>query len=456
MLFVLYLATTVVAFLLATEIRNWLSIWHGEVFQPLLADTERSIYLIMAIWSVSLGLFGVHHKQGLRMPPALFKAIAFSAAMLLAAMFLLRYQHVSRTFLLIFLVLDTLLLSLLHLFWEWNERKSYRRDPHRMLVVGTDERAQALVRKLLLDAAGIVVTGYLTTSRHGAAEAAIDGIPVKGNLLELSSLLGDEIVDEVLFILPPEHLPAHEVAFAHCEEHGVPYRIVFEPLPKTHGSVRVEELNGIPTLQFSRVPIDGARLYFKRFVDVSVAALSLIVISPILLVIGALIKLTSRGPVIYSQIRLGKNGRRFEMFKFRTMIRDADAQKAALSDQNEREEPFFKIRRDPRVTKIGRLLRKWSLDELPQLLNVVRGDMSLVGPRPILPEELDFFRPWQRRRLSVTPGVTGLCQLKGRAAANFQERIDWDLRYIDNWSLSLDLKILLWTIPYVLLGLDAH
>jgi len=176
---------------------------------------------------------------------------------------------------------------------------------------------------------------------------------------------------------------------------------------------------------------------------------------PLLLLIALLIRLDSPGPVLYRQTRVGLNGRRFRFYKFRSMVQGADVLKADLSAQNRMNGPVFKMEKDPRVTRVGRLLRKTSLDELPQLFNVLKGDMSLVGPRPNLPEEVAQYKGWQRRRLSMKPGITGLWQVSGRNLIDFNEWMKLDLEYIDSWSLGLDLKILLKTIPTVLRGKGA-
>jgi len=215
--------------------------------------------------------------------------------------------------------------------------------------------------------------------------------------------------------------------------------------------VVLEELEGIPLLTFTNTPGAPFPLFLKRLGDISASVVGMALTAPLLPFIALAIKLGSRGPVLYSQERCGLNGRRFTLHKFRTMYEGADRRLDEVAHLNEVEGPAFKARRDPRVTPVGRLLRRFSLDELPQLFNVLRSDMSLVGPRPPLPEEVERYERWQRRRLSMKPGLTGLWQVSGRAELdNFSRWTTLDLAYIDQWSLWLDFKILLKTIPAVL------
>jgi exopolysaccharide biosynthesis polyprenyl glycosylphosphotransferase len=196
--------------------------------------------------------------------------------------------------------------------------------------------------------------------------------------------------------------------------------------------------------------------WLKRVTDIVLVGMGLIVLAPILALIALAVKLDSRGPVFYGQLRLGKDGRQFKMLKFRSMNVDADKRLSELKQQNEATGPLFKMRRDPRVTRVGRFIRRWSLDELPQLINVFRGEMSLVGPRPPMPSEVAEYEDWQLGRLRAVPGVTGLWQVSGRSEVPFHDMVRLDLHYIRNWSLALDVEILLRTIPAVLTSRGAY
>ncbi|MDI6827503.1 MAG: sugar transferase [Armatimonadota bacterium] len=205
-----------------------------------------------------------------------------------------------------------------------------------------------------------------------------------------------------------------------------------------------------------RSPLSPLEQKIKRLIDILVSSIMLVILSPLMLLVAIAIKLESEGPVIYKQTRVGKNGREFTFYKFRSMFRDADKRLAELMHLNEADGPIFKIKNDPRITKIGRIIRKTSIDELPQLVNVLKGDMSLVGPRPPLPNEVEQYSAHDRQRLNVTPGITCLWQVSGRSNIGFEQWVELDLEYIRNQSLWLDLKILLKTIPAVIKGTGAH
>jgi exopolysaccharide biosynthesis polyprenyl glycosylphosphotransferase len=210
-----------------------------------------------------------------------------------------------------------------------------------------------------------------------------------------------------------------------------------------------------PLLTFAAAPDDEIRLMLKRLMDIVLAGSTLVVLLPFMAVLALLIRITSPGPVIFRQVRCGLNGRRFVCFKFRSMCADAETRRAGLEHLNQKE-TAFKIADDPRLTPIGRYMRKFSVDEWPQLWNVVRGEMSLVGPRPAVPEEVEKYKRWQRRRLRMRPGLTCLWAIRGRDHLDFETWMKLDMQYIDRWSLALDWHIILRTIPHVLLGKGAH
>jgi exopolysaccharide biosynthesis polyprenyl glycosylphosphotransferase len=226
--------------------------------------------------------------------------------------------------------------------------------------------------------------------------------------------------------------------------------------PHSIARMELHEFDGFPLLSFSTTPTNEALMFVRRILDVALAAVIIAVFGPLLMLPAAIvIKLTSRGPVLFRQTRCGHNGRPFVMYKFRSMVDNAEQLRVELECLNEMDGPVFKSSRDPRITTIGKIIRRFSIDELPQVFNVLRGDMSLVGPRPPLPEEVSRYERWQRRRLSMKPGMTCLWQISGRNEVSFEDWMKLDLTYIDNWSLLLDLKILLKTVPVVLLGRGA-
>jgi len=274
-------------------------------------------------------------------------------------------------------------------------------------------------------------------------------------LAELPALLRRHVIDEIIFAVDSAKLAGLEEVFLMCDEEGVRTRIAVDFFPHINSEMYLERLAFTPLLTFSAAPHDEIRLLAKRAIDVVVAGAALIVLAPFILLVALAIRLTSPGPVIFRQMRCGLNGRQFAFYKFRSMCQGAEAMRATLEHMSTRA-TAMKIPDDPRLTPIGRYLRKFSIDEWPQLWNVLKGDMSLVGPRPAVPQEVEQYQAWQRRRLRMRPGLTCLWALAGRDAVDFEAWMRMDMQYIDNWSLGLDWKILLLTIPKVLSGKGAH
>jgi exopolysaccharide biosynthesis polyprenyl glycosylphosphotransferase len=272
---------------------------------------------------------------------------------------------------------------------------------------------------------------------------------------KLPVLLQRSVVDEVIFAVDSASLSRLEDVFLACDEQGVRTRVSIDFFPHVNSEMTLDRVCGAPLLTFSAAPLDDLRLVLKRSFDITTSSLALILLSPLLGLCALLIRLTSPGPVIFRQRRSGLNGRQFTLLKFRSMVNNAEALRDGLEHLNERE-VAFKIANDPRVTPVGRWLRKFSIDELPQLINVLRGDMSIVGPRPPLPEEVARYQPWQRRRLRMRPGLTCLWAIAGRDSLDFNSWMKLDISYIENWSLGLDWSIILKTIPYVIAGRGAH
>jgi exopolysaccharide biosynthesis polyprenyl glycosylphosphotransferase len=329
--------------------------------------------------------------------------------------------------------------------------------PHYVMVVGTGERALRMARALERSAEyGVRLRGFLD-ERPGAGggEVALEGIYKVHPVGELPSLLRHHVVDEILFAVPSDSLAELEEIFLLCDEEGVRTRVAVDFFPHVNSTVSLDRFGATPLLTFSAAPYDEIRLLIKRSSDVLVAAAGLVVLAPFMCVVAILIRLTSPGPAIFRQVRCGLNGRRFLFYKFRSMVRNAEELKASVAHLSTRE-TAFKIPGDPRLTRLGRYLRKFSIDEWPQLWNVLRGDMSLVGPRPAVPSEVEQYQRWQRRRLRMRPGLTCLWAVSGRDNVDFETWMKLDMEYIDSWSLALDWKILLRTIPRVLTGRGAN
>jgi exopolysaccharide biosynthesis polyprenyl glycosylphosphotransferase len=275
---------------------------------------------------------------------------------------------------------------------------------------------------------------------------------------QLSTVIADEPVDEVLIALPVhKYGPLVETIVRQCEEQGIVVRVRTEMSNLRVARSYVDELDGVPVVTIQSGPEDSWQLVAKRLIDIVGSATLLLLLAPLLALVAVLIKLDSRGPVFFTQERVGFNKRRFKMIKFRTMLDGADHRQSMLEHLNEAEGPVFKIKNDPRVTQLGRFLRRFSIDELPQLINVFKGEMSLVGPRPLPLRDVERFDlQCHKRRFSIKPGVTCLWQVNGRSDIGFNDWVRLDLDYIDKWSLGLDLKILIKTIPAVFKGPGAY
>jgi exopolysaccharide biosynthesis polyprenyl glycosylphosphotransferase len=329
--------------------------------------------------------------------------------------------------------------------------------PHYVMVVGTGERAQRLAEGLEDSSDyGIRLRGFLSENPVSAGKELVLGSTYQVRAItELPSILRQHVIDEIIFAVPSESLSNLEEYFLLCDEEGVRTRVAVDFFPHVNSTVSLERFGATPLLTFSAAPYDEVRLLLKRTIDIVLAVAGLIVLAPIMALIALAIRLTSPGPAIFRQVRCGLNGRRFLFYKFRSMCHNAEELKAAVAHLSTRE-TAFKIPDDPRLTWIGRYLRKFSIDEWPQLWNVLRGDMSLVGPRPAVPSEVEQYKRWQRRRLRMRPGLTCLWAVCGRDNVDFETWMKMDMQYIDNWSLALDWKILLRTIPRVLLGRGAN
>ncbi len=327
-----------------------------------------------------------------------------------------------------------------------------------LVIVGTNSRAVQLARDIdSRPTLGYRIRGFVDDDWKGVGEFRQNGYSLIANLAGFRDYLRHNVVDEVIIELPMKSLyqPASDI-FDACIEQG----ILVGYLPDIFGSNQKRS----PVTSFDVEPLgtisvgesDGWGLFLKRLVDVSLSSIAILFLSPLLLVVAILVKVTSPGPVFFVQDRVGLNKRHFRLYKFRTMIFGAEKMQDGLEKYNEMSGPVFKINKDPRVTRVGRFLRKTSIDELPQLFNVLKGDMSLVGPRPLpIRDYSGFEEDWQRRRLSVLPGITCLWQIGGRNGVSFEKWMQMDLQYIDRRSLLLDLTILAKTIPAVFKGTGA-
>ena len=422
---------------------EWYSHW-----LPFLNQPGAFAVAYAAGWVAILWLHGLYRprsrwtirSEGL----ALIRATVVMALFTLSVLFVFRLPDISRSFLVILfpaqwgVALGTRIAMRL-VFMRMRARGFNLRY---VLVVGAGPRGQAFATKLEAHKElGLRVRGFLDDQPADLPNAWA----YLGPLDQIEHYLHDEVIDEVAICLPFSEWEKVN-AIAHiCEEEGKIVRVPVDVLDRAFAYGRVEELDGTPVYSMITGPDRLAALVVKRIVDVVVAGLALVLASPLLLAIALWVRLREGSPVLFRQTRVGLHGRRFDVLKFRTMDVDAEARYLDLVDRSDPR--AFKLTDDPRITRTGRFLRRSSLDELPQLWNVLKGEMSLVGPRPAPPREVEAYDLWHRRRLSMKPGITGLWQVSARRSEVFDDRASLDLNYIDRWSLWLDMKILARTIP---------
>ena len=429
---------------------QWLDVW-----KPLLAQPSLVAVAYAVAWVVNLWLHGLYRPRARWSIRS--EAIAIGRASLImglitgTVLFAFRLPDVSRLFLILLFpsqwALTFATRVALRLGFERLRARGY--NARYVLVVGTGPRAQAFARKLEEHRElGLQILGFVDDE----PEQLVRPWKYLGKFEAIETLLHGEVIDEIALCLPFSAWDQMN-AIAHlCEEEGKIVRVPVDILDRAFSAGRFEDLDGTPVYSIVSGPDRAVALVVKRAFDVVVSALALIAGSPILGLIALLIRLRDGSPVLFRQTRIGLHGRKFEMLKFRTMSVDAELRLEALRQQSEVTGQAFKMSDDPRVTRSGRLLRRLSLDELPQLWNVLRGDMSLVGPRPALPKEVETYDMWHRRRLSMKPGITGLWQVSARRSPDFNKWAELDLSYIDRWSLWLDVKILARTFPAAIEG----
>jgi exopolysaccharide biosynthesis polyprenyl glycosylphosphotransferase len=420
--------------------------------------------LVLVIWSLLLFTYRSYHSH--RTVPVrietytTLRVVVVGNVVLATLAYLLPLRQLSRTWFILFGLISAMLLVMEKLLVRLIARyvRSKGLNYRTLLIVGTGRRATEIAH--MIDAHrywGYKILGFVSDGHrlgNGWARYRVFGtVPELKKILEGGAI--NEVIDEIVFAVTRKKLDEMKQIFLLCEELGIRARVAMNFFSNRLARIEVEELEGVPFLTFTTTPSNYTQLALKRLFDVAVSLITLFCAAPMLLLAAAAIKLTSRGSVLFKQKRIGLNGRTFTLYKFRTMIEDAHARRDEVSHLNEMSGPVFKMKSDPRVTPIGRILRKFSFDELPQLWNVLKGDMSLVGPRPPIPEEVGNYQRWHRRRLSMKPGLTCLWQISGRNEVDFDRWMKMDLQYIDNWSPSLDFKILLRTIPAVLSGKGA-
>jgi exopolysaccharide biosynthesis polyprenyl glycosylphosphotransferase len=421
----------------------------------------RSYWVTLLIWAVLLRARGGYKTLRIHRFRQILKEQSLNGLLFFgfftSAAFLLKFDFLSRMFIIGYSASSALIISAARITALWAAREARNRgvDTRDILLIGTGRRAQEFLSMIARHREwGYRVIGLLDKDPEMVGKK-VAGYTVMGTIPDLPTLLETHVVDEVVIVVPRVWLKDVEPCVLYCEAAGVPATLStdFFELEIAKGIPR--EFEGWTYLTFETSRLRHSEFFLKRLFDIIFSSLALILLSPVFLAVAIAVRIGSPGPVFFGQLRCGKNRRPFKLYKFRSMIPDAEAHLEKLRERNEMSGPVFKMEDDPRLTKIGKFIRKTSLDELPQFWNVLKGDMSLVGPRPPLPKEVEQYQTWQRRRLSMKPGITCIWQVSGRNNIDFEDWMKLDLQYIDHWSLWLDLKIILLTAKAVLMRSGA-
>jgi exopolysaccharide biosynthesis polyprenyl glycosylphosphotransferase len=420
------------------------------------------LMIVAPLWGFLLHHNGAYRSWRLKATGQIiwvvFKASALTILFVGSFFFLFKITFVSRIFFMAFgafgfigLVGEKIvIMSILHAI----RKRGY--NYRQIMIIGTGRRAENFIKKIKGHPEwGLRVIGAIE-DEAGRGVERVDGVQVIGDLSAIPDILHQAAIDEVVIVVPRLRLDHLGKAIRDCEIEGVKVTIAVDLFDMNIAKAEQSELDGIPLLSFKTTVLSEWQLLAKRAMDVTISGFMILGLSPLLFLIALLIKMTSPGPAFFKQERVGLNKRRFIILKFRTMVMAAQKDLSKVDIYEEIYGPQWKTRKINYVTPIGKILRKFSLDELPQLFNVFLGHMSLVGPRPTLPQEVEQYQTWFRRRFSMRPGVTCLWQVSGRRDVQLKTWMQMDLHYLDHWSLWLDIKILLRTIPAVLFGHGAY
>ncbi len=426
---------------------------------PGLPSVARLATLVLPVWLVLIGLLRLdrvaEHAWTRRELVVALAKLHLLGFLVLSVLLFVTQIVINRSLILTFIASSFALLYVERgALIRWNRwQHASGRAPVRLLLVGDATYDMLAFARV---AAAQPFPPKLLGVIGGTREPLAPLPPHLGDVEVLEGTLRDEAVDAVIFFPPYQTAGRAAEQLAACETLGVPAHFAIELGRPNQAEPRVISLYELPFVTYEVAPKNAARLAIKHGCDVLLAALAVVLLSPVLAAAALAILVTMGRPILFGQDRAGLRGRRFRMYKFRTMVADAEARQAALSSRNEMTGPVFKIARDPRITPLGRFLRRSSIDELPQLFNILSGSMSIVGPRPLPVREQQQIVGWHRRRLSMKPGLTCLWQISGRNEIGFEDWMKLDLKYIDEWSLSLDALIIVKTVPAVLRGSGAR
>lgn len=459
------LAVTCIAFVVAYQLRTLLAQFQLFSRHPAIYPFEHYVPLMVAFlgaWAIVGYVSSFYRDLELTNPIQLVVNVANQLGIVLvlvyAGLYLLQHTDISRAYVLLIggvdfvLILAARVISYSGVAWMRERHNRY----HYFLIVGRGARAREIATLLEESRGmGLRLIGFVDPSEDNADLDTLGRYQVFP-LGSINNILHQHVIDEIVFAVNMQELAGLETVMQHCANLGIRTRVQLEFLPTSYSRIYLERFRDVQLLSLSCAPDSEFHLFCKRVLDIALSASSLLLLWPVLLLIAGALRVLSPGPILFRQARCGLGGRHFTLYKFRSMVNNAEQLRAELHQLNELDGPVFKISDDPRITPVGRILRRFSLDELPQLWNILRGDMSFVGPRPAIPDEVEQYEAWQRRRLRMRPGLTCTWVLEGRNHLDFNRWMQLDLAYIDTWSLWLDLKIFLRTIPIVLSGRGAY
>ena len=436
--------------------RGWLGTLGLEVLPPQAPAPTWLLPGVMIAWVIAARFVGLHRSRRMMSAVAdiwdICRASFFVFLAAILGSFLFKLPLASRAFMVLLVAIGAGGLVSVRLLVRaaLARARANGYNSRRLVIVGRDDAAESTHAWVMSHKDwGLDFAGFVRSTPEWSPSGRC-----LGNLNDLETILQREVVDEIIFTSGSGWHDGLREARRICRDMGVQARMLVE-LPAGTSASFIVPIEGHALMDLAPPSAYVAGMVAKRAFDIFVSGGALLVLSPVLLTVAAAVKLTSEGPVFFAQERVGKNGRTFRMLKFRSMVVNAEELRAKLEAQNEMDGPVFKIKRDPRITSVGHFIRKTSLDEFPQFINVLRGEMSVVGPRPPLPSEVAQYERWQRKRLSVKPGITCIWQISGRNDVTFEQWVKMDIDYIERWSVWLDLKIFFKTIPAVLLRRGA-
>jgi len=451
-----------IAFILAYYIRFEWFLGNSPAIIPQLERFYSILIFVTFLWLALFKLLGLYDKRDITSTgdeaSSIIGATISGAMLLFALLFLYRGFWFSRALLLYAAIICSTLMMFSRYVLNVIQRELYKRGVgvRRTLILGAGEIGQGLAFKMLSEKEiGYKAVAFLDDDPE-KMNKDFQGIPVIGSIISTKNKIRELNIDEVILATGNLHQQKVLDIIMECETEGVEFKLVPGILELIASRISTDEIGGIPLLTIKEIRLQGFNALIKRTADVSVSLAALLFISPLMILVAALIKLESKGPVFFTQKRVGKDGRTFNVYKFRSMDEGAESIFEQVVAQKGGDIIRFKAKDDPRITRLGRIIRKLSIDELPQLINVLIGDMSLVGPRPPVPIEVEKYSAWHKKRLRIRPGITGLWQVSGRSELPFEDMVRLDIYYIENWSLWMDFRIVLRTIPTVIFGSGAY